>query len=58
MYSVDVDVSVDLALRRWLGEAAMEQVLQNEASCIVKTVGFNRVQSDLQVSIAILYTTR
>ena len=36
----------------------MEQVLQNEASCIVKTVGFNRVQSDLLVSIAILYTTR
>ena len=33
----------------------MEQVLQNEASYIVKTVGFNRVQSDLLVSIAILY---
>ena len=34
----------------------MEQVLQNKASCIMKTVGFNRVQSDLLVSIAILYT--
>ena len=34
----------------------MEQVLQNEASCILKTVGFNRVQSDLLVSIAILHS--